>query len=90
MKIFLNLFPELKAFIDDKALLENQIETAIFYFPYVSFGYEKTMLFRDILRYRDEHGHFPQDGMTFFKEELFIYIQKNCIVFEHVRKEEKI
>ena len=81
MKIFFNLFPELKAFIDDKDLLQNQIETAIYYAPYVSFGVEKSMLFRDILRYREEKGNFPQDGITFWQDELFICIQKKlyCI-----------
>ena len=66
MKIFFKLFPELQKYCDNETEdIEERIEQSLFFAPYVSLGVQKQMLLADILKYKEEKGSFPTDGVVF-------------------------
>ena len=69
MKIFFKLFPELTKFCDNGTEdIEERIEEALFFAPYVSLGVQKQMLLNDIMEYRAEKGSFPNEAVVFYQE----------------------
>ena len=71
MKIFFKSFPELKKFSgDDTQNIDERIEEALYFAPYISLGVQKQMLLNDIISFKEEKGFFPHNGIQFYQEEL--------------------